>query len=92
VWPANTVVARAYIDQLNRTKAILPGRAKAVTDALGRADKIRTSRDKNAATAVKELNGLATQLEGDASSAAGQDAARFRLLANLIKERSAKLQ
>jgi hypothetical protein len=92
VWPANTVVAKAYIDQLNRDKAIQPARAKAVTDALGKADKVRTATDKGAAAVVTELDGLATQLNREASSASGQDAARFRLLANLVKERSAKLQ
>jgi hypothetical protein len=92
VWPANTVVARAYIDQLNRTKGIQPARAKAITDALGRADKIRSAKDKSAAAVAKELEGLAAQLDRDATSVSGQDAARFRLLANLVKERSSKLQ
>ena len=42
-WPANLVVAKAYIDQLNRSKAIPLDQAHAVTDVLGRADKIRSA-------------------------------------------------
>ena len=34
VWPASSAVAKAYLDQLNRTKGISPQRAKTITDAL----------------------------------------------------------
>ena len=37
VWPANVVVAKAYIDQLNRNKAISADRSRMITDTLGRA-------------------------------------------------------
>src|SRR5262245_19872345 len=39
-WPANAVVARAYLDQLGRSKAIQPARAAAVKNALERAEAV----------------------------------------------------
>jgi hypothetical protein len=91
-WPAYSVVARAYIDQLTRSKSIRPERGRAVTDALARADKIRSVRDKGAAAIVGELDALAAQLERDAGAAAERDAIRLQSLATLIKDRAAKLR
>ena len=42
-WPAVTVVARAYLDQLNRTKSLAPARAAAVKRALDNADGAKNS-------------------------------------------------
>ena len=42
VWPASSVVARAYLDQLTRTKGIAPARAAAVTADLERVDRLQT--------------------------------------------------
>ena len=53
VWPANSVVARAYLDQLTRTKGILPARAAEVKSALDRADGLQTGRERNAAAALR---------------------------------------
>jgi hypothetical protein len=91
VWPASPVVARAYLDQLTRSKGIQPERARAVTDALGRADKLRSRRDKGAAALVRELDTLATQLERDAGAAPARDAVHLRSLAATIKGRTANL-
>jgi hypothetical protein len=92
VWPASSVVARAYIDQLIRTKGIQPARARAVTDALGHADKLRSARDKDAPAIVREIDALAAELERDAGAAAGRDAVRMRSLAATIKGRTANLR
>jgi hypothetical protein len=91
-WPARSVVARAYLDQLARTRGIQPERARAVTDALARADKVRSSRDRGAAAVAGELEALAVQVESDAGTAAGQDAVRLRALAATIKGRTAALR
>jgi hypothetical protein len=91
-WPATSVVARAYVDQLARSKSIRPERAKAVRTALERADSLRSGQDKNASAVLGELDTLATQLEGDAGAATGRDAARFKALASTIKGRAAKLR
>ncbi len=92
VWPANSAVARAYIDQLNRSKAIQPERAKAVADAMVKADKLRSGKDKAAPALVAELDKLAVQVESDASAASGRDADRLKALAGVLKERSSKLK
>jgi hypothetical protein len=80
-WPATATVARAYLDQLGRTKGIQPERAEAVKTAIGRMNKT----DKRAA---QQLDALAAQLESDATHASGVDATRLRALAATLKGRS----
>ena len=77
-WPATPVVARAYLDQLVRSKGIAPARAAAVGSALDRAEKLHSARDRGAAELAGELDAMATQLAGDGGAAAGADAARQR--------------
>jgi len=91
VWPASPPVARAYLDQLTRTKSISAERARKITAALDRAGKIGSSRDRNAAAVVRDLNSLTNALEGDAAKAAGQDAARMKSLATTMRGITAKL-
>jgi hypothetical protein len=91
-WPAASAVARAYLDQLTRSKSLRPERTSAVKTALERADKIHSSRDKAASAVATQLEGLASELESDASAASGRDAMRFRALAANLKERTAALR
>jgi hypothetical protein len=91
-WPANATVARAYLDQLTRTKAITPARVSAVRDALARGDALRTGRPRDAVARLERLDTLATQLETDAAAAAGRDATRMRALAMTMKEMRATLR
>jgi hypothetical protein len=86
-WPATVVVARAYLDQLNRSKSLTPARATAVKNALDRLDK--ASRDR---AALDQIDAVAAQLEQDANAAAGRDADRLRSLAATIKGRTARLR
>ncbi len=90
-WPATTAVARAYLDQLSRAKAVQPDRAAAIVAALERADKAGSSKDKMAA-AAKDLESLSVQLEQDAGRATGPDAVRLRALASTVKGRTATLR
>jgi hypothetical protein len=84
-WAPTSAVARAYLDQLARTKAITPARSAAVKSALDRADRIKSASDK-AAPAVKDtLSALASDLEKDASSAAATDAGRLKSLAATLR-------
>jgi hypothetical protein len=83
VWPASPVVARAYLDQLGRSKAIPPERADAVWAALDRAES-------GAATELVELGALAAQLEREGASASGVDAARLRSLVDALEGLAAK--
>jgi hypothetical protein len=92
VWPASTVVARAYLDQLARSKSIAPDRASAVTAALEKVDGLRTGKERGAAAVLDQTDALATQLEHDADAARGQDAMRLRSLAATIRGRTAKLR
>ena len=84
------MVARAYVDQLTRSKAITPERAAAVTAACRRADKVKAG-SKDAPVAAGELTGLASALEADAGAASGHDQARLRSLGSLLKERASAL-
>jgi hypothetical protein len=85
-------VARAYLDQLTRSKGIQPERGRAVKAAIDRADSIKSGTERGAAAVLDQLAAVATQLEGDAAAAAGRDAMRLRSLAATIKGRTAKLR
>jgi hypothetical protein len=92
VWPAATVVARAYLDQLTRSSAIRPERATAVSAALDRADDLRTGRERGAAAVLQQLDTLAAQVENDAGGVSGRDAVRLRSLAATIRDRASRLR
>jgi hypothetical protein len=91
-WPATTQVARAYVDQLTRSRAVNADRAKAIASTLARADGIRNNRDRNAGTVAGELDGLAAQVESDAKAATGRDAMRLKALGETLKGRAARLR
>jgi hypothetical protein len=92
VWPPSVTVARAYLDQLTRSKGIPPERARAVKTALDRADTLRTGQERGAAATLDQLDALAAHLETDAGAASGRDAMRLRSLAATIKGRVARLR
>ena len=91
-WPAATVVARAYLDQLARTKGIEPKRAEAVRTALDRVDRLKTGKERGASELLQQVDSLAGELERAAVGASGQDAKRLQLLASTIKGRIAELR
>ena len=92
VWPAASSIARAYLDQLARSKALDAERLRAARAAIDRSDEIRTGKEKNAQTVVGDLDALASQIDKDAAGASGLDAARLRALSATIKQRVAKLR
>jgi hypothetical protein len=91
-WAPTSIVARAYLDQLARSKGIDARRARDVATALDRADELRSGREKSAASTIDRLDRIAAQLESDAGKASGRDAARLRALATTIKGRAARLR
>jgi hypothetical protein len=91
-WTPTSAVARAYLDQLTRSKAIAAERVTAVKAALDRADKVRGAKDKAALAAADQLDAVAGQLERDAASATERDQARLRALGATLKGRSSKLR
>jgi hypothetical protein len=90
-WPATAVVAKAYIDQLNRSKAIDGSRAQAVVQAMDHAEQIRPG-DRNAAATIEQLNTLAGQVESDAAAKSGADQKRLKALAETLKGRATRLK
>jgi hypothetical protein len=83
VWPAGSVVARAYLDQLTRSNAIEPELARRIAGTLGRYEKMRTEEHNRANDALRDS--LLTELERVAGSASPVDAARLRSLAARMK-------
>jgi hypothetical protein len=91
-WPASSVVAKAYLDQLTRNNAISADRAKAVRDNLAKIDELRTGKERNAAQVLDALNAVAGQVESDAKSKTGRDATRLTALADTLKGRAAAMR
>jgi hypothetical protein len=86
-WPATFKVARAYLDQLARSRALPAPRVSTLKSAIDKADK-----DKPSKSALDALDALAGDVEKDAASASGADAVRMKALASTIKTRTAKLR
>jgi hypothetical protein len=89
VWPASFVVAKAYIDQLTRAKAMTTDRAKSLGAAMDVAEK---SSGNQRRTAVTQLETMATEVETSAGAATSAIAQKQRALAAVIKARAATLR
>ena len=86
-WPPTVVVARAYLDQLNRSKSLAPSKASEIKSTLDKIDKAKPDKG-----ALDQATALATRLEADARAAAGRDAMRLSALADTIKGRVAAVR
>jgi hypothetical protein len=86
-YPANFITARAYVDQLVRTKSLTADRASALRTAMERADRNGRSRGD-----LDQLVTMADEIERDAASAPGRDSDRMKGLAVAIKGRVARLR
>jgi hypothetical protein len=78
VWPASFALARAYLDQLERSKGLEEGKIAAVRKALDGAEKASGVERQEA------LTQLATEVDADAAGAG--DAGKVRTLAGAVKE------
>ena len=83
VWPPSATLARAYLDQLDRGNGIEAQRAEAVTETLGRVDRLASGG--GGTTVVAELEELATQLESDAEEAIWLNVERLGSLADTLR-------
>jgi hypothetical protein len=80
-WPANYVVAKAYLDQLARGTSVTPARLAALNAAIAKAE-ASNANPKD----VAKLRSMAAGLDKDASSAkTPADANRLRELAEIFK-------
>jgi hypothetical protein len=88
-WPPSFVVAKAYLDQLTRAKALAADRASALAAAMDRAEKSSGGQRR---TAVTQLETMAAELESGAASATPANAARMKAAAATIRTRASQLR
>ena len=89
-WPASFVVARAYLDQLARSKGLAPERIEALMSAMADLDAMPAGGARR--DAADRLIALAGQLDRDAAAARPLDAKRMRECAATVKARSNALR
>jgi hypothetical protein len=92
VWQPTTSVAKAYMDQLSRSKSISADRVRATTEALAKVDSLRTGKENNAKAALDQLDSLASGFDADAAKATGIDQKRYQALAETLRGRAARLR
>jgi hypothetical protein len=84
-WPAQLVVAKAYVDQLDRSQALPAERVVALRTAIHNAEISHMNKGK-----VAKLSAMAPSLEQSATAANNPaDAKRLRALAEILKHPSA---
>jgi hypothetical protein len=84
-WPANLVVAKAYVDQLKRSQALPADRITALQKAIQSAESSHMSK-----STLAKLQSMAPSLEKSATTAKSPaDSQRLRALADILKHPSA---
>ncbi|HEU4416676.1 MAG TPA: hypothetical protein VFT65_17945 [Candidatus Angelobacter sp.] len=84
-WPANLVVAKAYLDQLSRSKALAPDKVEALQKAIQNAEGSHMS-----GASLAKLKDMASSLDKDADTAKDNaDAKRLKALAAILEHPSA---
>ena len=81
VWPTTFVLARAYVDQLQRSKGLATARLASLASEIDAAERAKGSARKTA------LALLGAKLDGEAGTSS--DAAKVRMLSSTIKELAA---
>ena len=88
-WPARPVVARAYLDQLERSDTLGRERRTALSNLLGRVAEIGSGRD---AAVGAELAAAAAEMENAAAEAEGRSRQRLRALAGTLRGLAERLR
>lgn len=83
-WPSTLVVAKAYLDQLERSHGLPDKKIADLRKAIQNAETSHMNKGK-----VKKLAGMAPSVEQSAAAASPTDAARLRALAAILKQPSA---
>ena len=84
-WPAQLVVAKAYVDQLARSEALPASRISALRKAIHNAETSHMNEKK-----LAKLKSMAASLEASATSAKSPaDSSRLRALADILKDPAA---
>ena len=78
VWPPSFALAKAYVDQLERSHGLAAERIKSIRDALAAAERVSGQQRR------RGLTQLATQLNGDLTGTA--DPAKVKLLAAAVSD------
>jgi hypothetical protein len=78
VWPPSFPLAKAYVDQLERSKGLSASRIAAVRQALASAERASGNQRRDI------LNRLAGELDGEAGGSS--DAAKVRMLAKAVRD------
>jgi hypothetical protein len=78
VWPPSFALARAYVDQLERSNGLAPARISAVRQSL------TTAEGGSASARQSALKTLATRLDADARGSS--DTAKVRALATAVRD------
>jgi hypothetical protein len=84
-WPAQLVVAKAYVDQLARSQSLSTSQVKHLQKAINHAEKSHMD-----AKDLAKLNSMSTELETSAGSATSPvDSARLHALSSILKHLTA---
>jgi hypothetical protein len=87
-WPQNLTVAKAYVDQLERSNGLPADKLSALKSAMAATEKSHYKPKE-----VASLNRMAPSLEDDAGSASDPaDGARLKALAAILKQSGAALK
>ena len=87
VWPADPVVARAYLDQLRRSSGVTTLQDEALTDALDRAE-YATRGGESDTVAAEQLASLAETFAAEGANRSGATRNRFLALATILEQLS----
>ncbi len=79
-WPAQLVVAKAYVDQLERSQALPANRIADLRKAIQAAETSHLNKNK-----LAKLKGMAPSIEKSAAAAAPADSSRLHALAEILK-------
>ena len=83
-WPAQLVVAKAYVDQLERSQTLPAAKIAELRKAIQSAENSKMNKGK-----VKKLGKMAPALEKIAAAASPTDAKRLQALAEILKHPAA---